>query len=112
MVEITYHIFNNSSYSVYYGVDSEENGIETQVSPAPVKVNDNQKLYIWTSENNRSQPQDCSLKFPTHVLKDGMTYEADNFELHVTQRAKKFELAVDPGVQDDITVLVSVKDQY
>lgn len=112
MAEITYYIFNNSSYSVYYGVDSEKNGLETSASPTSVTVTDNQKLYIRTAENIDSQPQDCSLKFPTHILKDGQTYEADNFELHVVQRSKIFELAVDPGSQADITVLISVKDKY
>ncbi len=112
MAEITYYIFNNSSYPVYYGVDNEKNEIETSAGPASVIVSDNQKLYIWTAENIESQPQDCSLKFPTHVLNDGIAYQANNFELHVVQRSKIFELTADPGSQVDTTVLVSVKDTY
>ena len=115
MAKISYIIFDNSSYPVYYGVDSDKKGIEVKDKPKPtsVEVTGNKKLYIWAAEKNEGLPKDCCIKFPTHVIEGGKEYKVDDFEINLTfnRSTKQFILSGEPGPRKDIKVLVSVRDK-
>ncbi|MFC2154994.1 hypothetical protein ACFLRB_00685 [Acidobacteriota bacterium] len=106
-VKITYKIFNNSSYNVYYGIGGEQTGQEVETGKGISEtVNYNEKLFVWAAKDETDPPRDCNIYFPMKVDKD----EAGNYELKVAQKAKKFILSGDPDHRENAKVLVNVKD--
>ncbi|MCK5058845.1 MAG: hypothetical protein KAT34_19515 [Candidatus Aminicenantes bacterium] len=105
--KITYKIFNNCSYNVYYGIGSEPAGQEVEKGKGISEtIIYNEKLFVWAAKDETGPPQDCNIYFPMKVDE----YEADNYELKVAQRAKKFILSGEPGQRKNAEVLVSVCD--
>ena len=106
-IKITYKIFNNCSYNVYYGIGGEQVGQEVEKGKGISKtVNYSEKLFVWAAKDETGPPRDCSIYFPMKVDED----EAGNYELKVAQKAKKFILSGEPDLREDVKVLVSVKD--
>jgi hypothetical protein len=105
--KITYKIFNNGSYNVYYGIGSELAGQEVEKGKGISQtLNYNEKLFLWAAKDETGPPLDCNIYFPMKVDKD----EAGNYELNIVKKSKKFILSAEPGLREEVAVLVSVID--
>lgn len=92
MGKISYKVFDNCSYPVFYKVDGEVDGKEVLDSPASIDVSGSKKLNIWAAESKAGPAVECCIKFPAKIEKDGTTYETGDFEISLTQNGNRFTL--------------------